>query len=77
MALADDTLSDFVRLTASPTQATDQHDISEIVVNRQFISHLFRRSDHTEVHFGNGDRSINVRESPAEILSMPSLVPRG
>jgi len=69
-------MSGFVRLTAAATQATDQHDISEIVVNRHFISHLFRRSDYTEVHFANGDRGINVRESPAEILSMPTLVPR-
>jgi len=77
VALGDDIMSDFVRLTASATQATDQHEISEIVVNRHFISHLFRRPDYTEVHFANGDRGINVRESPAEILSMPALVPRG
>ncbi len=70
-------MSDFVRLTPSPTQATDQHDVSEIVVNRPFISHLFWRFDHTEVHFANGDRGINVRESPTDILSMPSLVLRG
>ncbi len=43
-------MSDFVRLTLSPTQAIDQHDIREVVVNRQYISHLVRRSDDTVVH---------------------------
>jgi hypothetical protein len=69
-------VNDVVRLIASPTQATDQHDITEIIVNRHFIAHMFWRSDHTEVHFANGDRGIRMRESPAEILSMPSIMPR-
>jgi hypothetical protein len=65
-------VSDFVRLTASSVQATDQQDLSEIVVNRRYISHLLRWHNYTTVHFGNGDRAINVRESPAEILSRES-----
>jgi hypothetical protein len=63
-------LINFVRLTVSDVQSTDQHDVREIVVNRHYISHLIRRYEHTVVHFGNGDRPINVRESPAEILTM-------
>ena len=65
-------MSDFVRLTPASTQATDQHDVREIVVNRQYISHLFQRHAYTEVHFGNGDDTTNVRESPTEILRMES-----
>jgi len=67
---ADYRVSDFVRLRAASTKATDQQDLGEIVVNRHYISHLLWRYDHTEVHFGNGDRTINVRESPAKILTM-------
>jgi hypothetical protein len=66
-------MSNFVRLTPSGTQATDRHDIRDLVVNRQYISHLVRRSDYTVVHFANGDRTVNVQESPTDILFMPTL----
>jgi hypothetical protein len=56
-------------------EATDQQDLGEIVVNRHYVAHLLLRNDHTEIHFGNGDHTINVRESPSEILIMDSWAP--
>lgn len=53
-------------------QAEDQYDVREIVVDRQYISHLFEQHHYIEVHLGNSDNTINVRESPTEILRMES-----
>ncbi len=66
-------MSDFVRLTLSDIQAMDDQDIRDIVVNRRYISHLVRRYDYTVIHFANGDRTVNVRESPTDILSIAPL----
>jgi CheY-like chemotaxis protein len=66
-------MSDSVRLRVSPTQSTDLGEVDELVVNRQYISHLVRRRDYTVVHFANGSRTVNVWESPTDILFMAPL----
>jgi len=68
-------MSDFVRLRVSAIQSIDEGEIDELVVNRQYISHLVRRRDYTVVHFANGNRTVNVCESPTDILLMAPCRP--
>ena len=66
-------MTDFVRLKVSPTQSIYETEIDDLVVNREYISHLVRRDNYTEVHFANGNHTVNVEESPTDILSMAPL----